>query len=364
LLTVLAFSATILTSPEPDQGSSFMPAAAAAITAEPPPFVPRALPPLAASRALPASLLAERSPITHLRHVALGVPDLAQACAFYEGIWGLYRVADDRDVVFLGAVGSPEPYIIRLRQTAAKRLDLIAFGAKSRLAIEGLAEQLHARGVTVAREPSPLDTPGGGFGMRFFDVDGRLVEVSVDVAAKSYRPLEVGESVPRKLSHVVLNATDVPTTVAFYEDVLGFRLSDWLTNRMAFLRCSTDHHSLAIAQRTKVSLNHISFEMRGIDEYLRGTGRLVRHGHRALWGPGRHSAGDNTFSYFSDPLGNVVEYTTELEKITDEDAWQPHVWPGTPDYFDQWGTAGGLEDLYALDAVTDTDSGLWTPAPV
>ena len=100
--------------------------------------------------------------------------------------------------------------------------------------------------------------------------------------------------------------------MAFYEKHLGFRLSDWLSDRMAFLRCSTEHHSLAIAKRTKVSLNHVSFEMRGIDEYLRGTGRLLRHGHKPLWGPGRHSAGDNTFSYFSDPHGNVVEYTTEL----------------------------------------------------
>lgn len=340
------------------------PLSAASIDAEPPAFVPRTMPPIAADRGVKASALADRSPITHLRHVALGVPNLREACAFYEGIWGLYRVANDKNTVFLGSVGSAEPYIIRLRQAAKKRIDLIAFGGKSRCAVDALAADLGSAGVHIVAEPGVADTPGGGYGLRFFDVDGRLIEVSVDVAPKPYRQLEVGESVPRKLSHVVINSTDVPATMAFYERFLGFRLSDWLTNRMAFMRCSIEHHSLAIAQRTKVSLNHISFEMRGIDEFLRGTGRLVRHGHSPLWGPGRHSAGDNTFSYFADPHGNVVEYTTELEKIYDEDAWTPHVWPGTPDYFDQWGTAGGLEDLYALDAVADTDSGLWTPAPV
>ncbi|MCQ0020995.1 hypothetical protein [Actinomadura madurae] len=81
-------------------------------------------------------------------------------------------------------------------------------------------------------------------------------------------------------------------------------------------------------------------------------------------GAGRHSAGDNTFSYFADPHGNVVEYTTELECILDEDAWQPRIWPATPEWSDQWGTARPIEDLFALDSVTQEDSGLWTPAPI
>ncbi|MEO3855445.1 VOC family protein [Acrocarpospora sp. B8E8] len=334
------------------------------IDVEPPPFQPRPMPPPAPAGQIRASELAARSPIAGLRHVGLGVPDLRQACAFYEGVWGLYRVADDRDVVFLGSVGSPEPYIVRLRQAHAKRVDIIAFAGRSRAAVDALAADLAVSGVRLVREPGEQDTPGGGYGVRFFDLDGRLIEVSVDVRAKPFRSLEAGESVPQKLSHVVVNSTDIAATMAFYERFLGFRLSDWLTNRMAFLRCSTDHHSLAIAQRTRVSLNHVSFEMRGIDEYLRGTGRLIRHGHAPAWGPGRHSAGDNTFSYFADPHGNVVEYTTELEKIVDEDAWTPRVWPGTPDYYDQWGTAGGLEDLYALDSQSEADSGLWTPAPI
>ena len=56
--------------------------------------------------------------------------------------------------------------------------------------------------------------------------------------------------------------------------------------------------------------------MRGIDEYMRGTGRLLRAGVEKVWGPGRHMAGNNTFSYFLDPHGNTVEYTTELESST------------------------------------------------
>ncbi|SFP36749.1 MULTISPECIES: VOC family protein [Actinomadura] len=334
------------------------------IDAEPPPFTGRILPPLAPRGPEPPSAVAARSHLTGLRHVGLGVPDLRDAVAFYEGVWGLYRVADDRGVVFLGSVGSAEPYIVRLRQAGQKRVDVVSFAAKSAASVDALYTELATAGVRTVREPAVLDTPGGGYGMRFFDIDGRLIEVSSDVAPKPFRDLEIGESVPRRLSHVVLNSTDARRTSAWYQKHLGFRLSDWLADRMAFLRVSPEHHCLSFAQRTKVSLNHISFEMRGLDEYLRGTGRLVRHGHPPLWGPGRHSAGDNTFSYFADPHGNVVEYTTELECILDEDAWQPRIWPATPEWSDQWGTAGPIEDLFALDSVTQEDSGLWTPAPI
>jgi DMSO reductase anchor subunit len=54
-----------------------------------------------------------RSPITHVRHVALATEDLAASVAFYDGIRRLYRVGGDEDVVALcaswivAASGSP-----------------------------------------------------------------------------------------------------------------------------------------------------------------------------------------------------------------------------------------------------------------
>ena len=79
---------------------------------------------------------------------------------------------------------------------------------------------------------------------------------------------------------------------------------------------------MAIARCPHPSLHHVSFELRGIDEYMRGSGRLMRAGVPKIWGPGRHLAGDNTFTYFHDPNGNTMEYTTELE-VLDEDTWHP-----------------------------------------
>ena len=97
---------------------------------------------------------------------------------------------------------------------------------------------------------------------------------------------------------------------------------------MWFMRINSWHHSVAIARGPHPSLHHASFELRGIDEYMRGTGRLLRAGVEKIWGPGRHLAGNNTFSYFLDPHGNTVEYTTELEQL-DEDTWHPHMYDFT-----------------------------------
>jgi catechol 2,3-dioxygenase-like lactoylglutathione lyase family enzyme len=307
--------------------------------------------------------------ITHLRHVDLAIPDYERQLAFYTQTWGLTTVANDTGVAFLAAEGSPERYVIRLRKDADKRLDLVSFGAASSEDVDALAEHLIARKVTLAREPSGLTTEGGGYGLRFFDLDGRTVEVSADVAIREHRKIEERESIPVRLSHVVLNSTDPDATARWYSDVLGFRLSDTLAGPemgtvMNFMRCNPRHHSVAFARGPHVSLHHVSFELRGIDEFMRGTGRLLRSGTRMVWGPGRHLAGANTFSYFLDPHCNTIEYTTELA-VLDEDTWHPHVYDmHDPMVQDQWGTANPMNELVAKESFNDVDPGLFVAPPL
>ncbi len=307
--------------------------------------------------------------ITHLRHVDLAVPDFAKQLEFYSGTWGLTTEHTDSGLAFLAAEGSPEQYIVRLRESADKRIDLISFGAQSPADVDALAAKLATDGVRLVTEPGLINTPGGGYGFRFFDNEGRTVEISADVAIRQHRAIEAGESIPVRLSHVVINSPKPDETRAFYERRLGFRLSDTLMhprmgNMMWFMRINAWHHSLAIARGPHPSLHHASFEMRDIDSYMRGTGRLLRAGVEKIWGPGRHMAGNNTFSYFLDPHGNTVEYTTELELI-DEDSWHPHLYDFTrPEVSDQWGTANQMNEFVASRSFNDVDKGLFVAPPV
>jgi catechol 2,3-dioxygenase-like lactoylglutathione lyase family enzyme len=307
--------------------------------------------------------------VTHLRHVDLAIPDFATQLDFYEKVWGLTRVAEDSGIAFLAAEGSPEQYVVRLRADRHKRLDLISFGAATAGDVDALAGRLAAAGVRLVAEPAKLETPGGGYGFRFFDIDGRTVEVSSDVGPRAHRRIEERESIPVRLSHVVVNSADPMRTRRFYEQHLGFRLSDTLASRhfgdfMYFMRCNPVHHSFAIVRGPHVSLHHTSFEMRGLDEYMRGTGRVMRAGAPKLWGPGRHLAGDNTFTYFLDPHGNTVEYSTELQ-VVDEDHWHPQVYDlDDPMTSDQWGTAGERDEALAEESRNERDPGLFVAPPV
>ena len=91
---------------------------------------------------------------------------------------------------------------------------------------------------------------------------------------------------------------------------------------------------------------------------------LLRLGVEKIWGPGRHKAGNNTFSYFLDPAGNTVEYTTAMETI-DEDVWHPSKYDFTyPDVQDQWGTANQMDEFVAKKSFNDPDQGLFVAPPV
>jgi catechol 2,3-dioxygenase-like lactoylglutathione lyase family enzyme len=301
--------------------------------------------------------------ITHLRHVDLAVPDFERQLEFYRSVWGLTQVGGDTGIAFLAAEGSPESHVLRLRK-GEKRLDLVAFGAQDAAHVDELAARLIRENVTLATEPGPVTTLGGGYGFRFFDVDGRTIEVSSDVETRAHRVIEERESIPVRLSHVVLNSTDIDATKNWYAEHLDFGLSDTLGNVMHFMRCNPRHHSLAIARGPHVALHHVSFELRGLDEYMRGTGRVLRAGVKKVWGPGRHLAGDNTFSYFLDPQGNTIEYTTALAEL-DEDTWHPHLYDmRDPMVQDQWGTANPMNELVAKESFNDVDPGLFQAPPV
>lgn len=304
-------------------------------------------------------------PITHVRSVSLAVQDLTQAREFYSRCWGLEELGHDSGLLYLGAACA-ESYTLRLREAEVPRVDAFSLAVDSAAEVELYAERVarHPQAKIIS-EPKPRQERGGGFGFSFFDCDGRLVELSADLDLRPFREVEPGERRPRKISHVVFNTRDLDRTRQFYESILGFKVSDWVGDFFCFLRTGPQHHILAFARSEKTSLNHISFEVLGLDEFMRATGAMMRRGYQVLWGPGRHGAGDNTFSYFQDPgTRYVMEYTTALQQIDDDHGWTPKVYSTSPEDNDQWGTANPFDEVVLAEMHGQTDPGLWTPPPV
>lgn len=278
--------------------------------------------------------------IRDVRYVAYAVPDLERERAFYIETWGLkpLPVSTD-DLVYLAAEGSDEAFVVRLRRDATKRLDLIAWAAGSRDEVDELADAVKAAGRPIVSEPQELSSPGGGYGFRFFDPDGHTVEVSADVVRGPSREIRRGEALPERISHVVIHSPDHKAAVEFYTQVLGFRVSDWLGDFMAFLRCNSWHHRLAFLPGAP-AIDHVAYDVPTVDDMMKGIARLKKADSEILWGPGRHTAGDNTFSYFATPSGFLVEYTSGLIQVDDE-AHEHQVHTPTPQTMDQWGTGVG-----------------------
>ena len=279
------------------------------------------------------------SRVTDIRYVGYGVENFDAERAFYADNWGLVEVAAEDGLVWFKTHGDDEHHVVRLHKSDAGHVEVIALAAGSRDDVDALHDKVAQSGCRIVHAPRDLDAPGAGYGFRFFSPDGLPFEISADVAKLDKREIERWEGIPIRISHIVLHSPDHQAAVRFFCDVLGFRVSDWLGDFMGFLRCNSAHHRLAILPGPPC-LNHVAYDMVNADAMLRGVSHLKERGIDIRWGPGRHTAGDNTFSYFVTPGGFAVEYTAELEEV-DFESHEAKVHEPGPRVMDQWGIGVG-----------------------
>jgi catechol 2,3-dioxygenase-like lactoylglutathione lyase family enzyme len=278
--------------------------------------------------------------VTGVRSIELGVRDLQQSADFYTKAWALEEVGADGDGIHLRATGG-EHHVLTVRERAKPSLLGVNFATQDRASVDQLCAKAKSYGVKVLGAPGPLSAAaGGGYGFRFETPEGLPMSISSD--GVQHPNIALDRSRPSKISHVVLNSGSTGEQMAFFIDVLGFKHSD-STRMMDFLRCCSDHHSIALFRANGPSLNHVAYELPNIDGLMRGTGRVRQNGFDIEWGVGRHGPGSNVFSYFIEPDGFVAEYTTELDQI-DEATYVPQdaaYWEKVmPVLGDRWGTAG------------------------
>jgi catechol-2,3-dioxygenase len=272
--------------------------------------------------------------VARLAHVSLHTQDLSKQAEFYTDRWGLEPIDQFGGDVFLRADG-PDHHVLTLTGGGEAGLNHFAFEVQHDDDIDRAADILHNQGVTIVTPPTQDLEPGVRKAIRFLDPEGNVVELiaGVDQVRDPYGARDIK---PQSLNHVVLFAQDRPRMERFYGGTLGFKLSDTLADFMTFWRCNANHHSIAFASAPgpHTGLNHVAFDVKDWQDLMRAVFFMGERGVRRMWGPGRHLAGNNLFSYYFDPEGNVVEYTTEVEQITADD-YVPPVRPLIPD---QWGS--------------------------
>lgn len=146
---------------------------------------------------------------------------------------------------------------------------------------------------------------------------------------------------PTKIGHVAGYVPSLSAAQGYYEKALGFRWSDTIGDFFTFLRCNPDHHAINLMESSKrTGLHHTAYEMRDFIHLKQHLDHLAANDYALEWGPGRHGAGHNIFSYHRDPDGNLTEAFTELDVIYDEESehFEPRPWhedfPQRPKFWD------------------------------
>lgn len=164
---------------------------------------------------------------------------------------------------------------------------------------------------------------------------------------------------PIEVGHVVFFVKDLAATSAFYEQCLGFVVSDRYPQRGHFLRCAArgGHHDLFLLQlpEPRSGLNHVAFTVRDVHEVFGGGMHMSRCGWDTELGPGRHPISSAIFWYFISPAGALVEYYTDEDELTE--AWQPRDFTPGPTVFAEWAIKGGIDGNTRRQINADPPSG-------
>lgn len=145
------------------------------------------------------------------------------------------------------------------------------------------------------------------------------------------------------LGHLVFLLPDLAAGLAFYTDVLGFKISDhieWNGVSLRFLHCNPRHHTLALGSIPgMVGIHHLALEVRELDEVGRTLDLATERGLPMAMGYGKHTNDWMTSFYMRTPSGFDLEYgaggrtvddaTWEFEVYDDISIWG-HRQPAAP----------------------------------
>ena len=141
------------------------------------------------------------------------------------------------------------------------------------------------------------------------------------------------------LGHVVLTANDKAESRSFYEEVLGFCLSDTIVTRyfgfdidMDFFHANPRHHSLAFGGPQPKKLNHFLLEVDTLDDVGLCMDRTLKAGLPLVQTLGRHPNDGMLSFYAQTPSGFNFECGWGGKEV-DTSTWEPT----TYDRLSEWG---------------------------
>jgi catechol-2,3-dioxygenase len=250
--------------------------------------------------------------VLRLVYASFTVPDVEKMADYYRDVMGLTETGRENGAVHLSC--TLDHHAVVLTKGLKTSLSHVGLQVASD-DMEEVAWHLREHGV---KAEIFKDTQSGiGHFVRATDPNGLGLEFFGAPQVYTHPPASKG-IVPFKLGHIATMTPEVKKTVAFYQDVLGFRFSDSIEDYFYFLRCGSDHHVMNFLEYKDRKMHHYAFELNDIGHLHSAADTLARANIPVLWGPLRHGVGHNIAMYHRDPAGQIVEFFVELDQITNE----------------------------------------------
>ena len=257
------------------------------------------------------------------------VADPAALAAYY-GELGLSGDATS------GYTGSDGGAVVVVDEAPFRRLIAVEIGCHDDGDLDAVQQRLEGGGSSVTRASDSISIldPSSRVQIivRVAEPEGAIVPVPLvtpnapgAVVRTNERAPAVfsGPRPPRRLGHLVIGTPDLRATRDLLVDGIGCKASDEVDGIIHFLRCSTDHHNIGLVESPVPILQHYSWECDDLDHVGHTATALYRTDpSRHTWGIGRHFAGSNFYWYLSDPSGAFLELYSDLDRITEDGAWE------------------------------------------
>jgi catechol 2,3-dioxygenase len=281
--------------------------------------------------------------VAQLASVAIFSSKPEETVSFFHDLLGLEVSHREGQSVYLRAYEDFYQYTLKVTEAPQSGLEEITWRAASQEALERRVKIIADSGLGIGWDETSY---GHGPAYRFTTPDGHpmklLWELDYFAAPEELRsklrnrpqrrPIR---GVPvRRLDHVNLMVSDVPTNRQFMMDTVGFRLreqkiGDGGAEVGAWLSVSALVHEIAImrdATGSKGRFHHVAYWYGAPQHLLDIADIFCEYDITIEGGPAKHGATQAYFMYVFEPGGNRVELFGDTGYLIFDPNWQTVVW--------------------------------------
>jgi catechol 2,3-dioxygenase-like lactoylglutathione lyase family enzyme len=271
--------------------------------------------------------------VTRIGHMGLRVPDLDAAVAFQRDVIGMVETERTAGTAYL-TCNDRHHELILIEDPVRRGYDHIGLEVLDPAALEQAKTHVERAGGELLSEIYDGE-PGIDRALRIRGPEGHVFKLFCGMQTDQVP--EPGDR-PIKFEHVSVKVRNMGRMERFLEKGLGFGFSDRMGPLAAWWHCDEDHHGIALVRAPRPELAHYCYALEDLNAEGRVADRLrALRGRGVVWGPVRHGPGHNQSTYLLDNDGALIELSSDLARMTPEEAYTPRTWPVTPTTLSQWG---------------------------